>query len=125
MITTANKIINRPDDADALGSLIGYLYVAPHDLAKHIGEPSSEDSGDGKVSRCYTVGEATGPTVYLYDWKATSIYDLDCPSPDEWWAQRVPCHVHVGGYTENWPLAEQLAIELNAAGIKAAARRDR
>lgn len=60
------------------------ITVDPKSLLKVLGDAFISD--DYKVSREW-VCEYDGEVFTVYDWKQTSLYEPDCPTPDEYWSQ--------------------------------------
>lgn len=103
------------------GSLKAYLVAAPADLRKVLGAPQECDGY--KVSGEYVLdlqGE-TGRAIRigLYDWKCTSLYDPDYPSPVRFWNSKEPQTFNLGGTEEfTREVLEHLVHALAYAGVQ-------
>ena len=75
--------------ADTIGVTgMGEIEVPPALLVKRFGSPGS---GDGfKTSGEYVFVDLDGRPFIVHDWKATSLWDSEFPTPEEYWASRVP-----------------------------------
>lgn len=83
-------------DANVGGtSRIGEVSVAPAKLKAVFGP--SESSDGYKVSGEYIFVDKKGTPFTVYDYKSTSLYDEDNPSPDAFWNATVPMEFSVGG----------------------------
>jgi len=80
---------------DAIGTSFHgvYIDVNPSDLFLFFGDGGESDGY--KVSKEW-VFEYKEMVFALYDWKSTSLYDEDLPSPKEFWAQE-SVELHIGG----------------------------
>lgn len=81
-----------------MSSLQGHIDVAPVTLIKLFGKPERSDSY--KVSGEYIFTNYDGKVVRLYDWKSTNLYDSDCQTPEEFWAQINAIEFHVGAVSK-------------------------
>ncbi len=93
------------NDMDANGtSLRAHYTIAPAKLVELLGEPG-EATIDGKVSGqyyFYPVMEGDDDVerhgvVTLYDWKSTTLYGEDAPTPYVFWSSWTPYQFHIGG----------------------------
>lgn len=60
---------------------------------------NSSESDGYKVSGEWAFINREGDVVTIYDWKATSLYDEDLPTPEEFRAQGYPSTFSIGGHT--------------------------
>jgi len=79
---------------------IGTLYAAPSTVAKTLGLPTVI-GGDEKVDREWMFD--FGGSIYAY--KATSNYEPDCPTPEEFWASNEEFPLSICGNRENYKRA--------------------
>lgn len=77
-----------PDANRGGTSWMGDIEVVPAHLIRRFGAPSRSDQY--KVSGQYTFVDDGGGVFVLHDWKATSLYDPDLPSPLAFWNSRSP-----------------------------------
>lgn len=77
-------------------SRMGEIVIAPIDLILAFGQPGESDGY--KVSGEYTFhDEESGIVFTMYDWKSTSLYDSDYPSPEQLWSSNTPITINIGG----------------------------
>lgn len=77
-------------------SRMGEIEIPPADLIMAFGKPGESDGY--KVSGEWTFHNEESNVVFtLYDWKSTSLYDDECPSPKELWAMTEPVRINIGG----------------------------
>jgi hypothetical protein len=75
-------------------SLVEHLEVAPIDVVRALGTPHRRADGY-KVSGLYSFLGDTA-TFTLYDWKSTSLYHQDLPSPLIFWNSRSKVSLSIG-----------------------------
>ncbi len=94
--------MNRSTQTSAGTSFHGNEFFATYnDLVKHIGPPSSQGSGDGKVRYEWTMETSNGDVFTIYDWKELFFED----DQEIYW--------HIGAHT---PAASRKAfLELQTA----------
>lgn len=86
------------NNADAVGiSCQAEVFVSPKRLIEVFGDPA--DCDFNKVSAEWRFTGPGGPFT-IYDWKETSLYDDDLPSPIEL-LQGPPISWHIGGKTKH------------------------
>jgi len=76
------------------GNLLGYIELSPLSLIEKFGAPCESDGF--KVSGEFTF-QLGDDIFYVYDWKSTSLYDEDYPSPSELWNTKGLYEFHIGG----------------------------
>lgn len=92
-------------EASANGtSLQDYLEVAPAKVIRAFGPSMATD--EYKVSGEWVFESDQGHVFTLYDYKATSQYDGEPPTPAEFWASEAPYSLHVGGRNDDEALAD-------------------
>lgn len=92
---TKIKGIYKSYDADAGGSLAGYVTASYADLVILLGDPNSEGD-EYKVSTEWNLELEDGTQFRLYDYKETSLYASDLPSVEKFRAQK-SYSWHLGG----------------------------
>ncbi len=97
---------------DTIGTTeMGEIEVAPALIVKRFGPPGAGD--DYKVSGEYVFADQNGEPFVVHDWKSTSLWDEDFPTPEELWASEEPEELSISsrdletGEFERWFL-EQL-----------------
>lgn len=80
-------------------SLQGYVRVAAADLVARFGQPEKSDGY--KVSGEYLFTDETGRVFTIYEYKETSLYDGDGPSPQAFWSSTVPFNFHIGAMSKD------------------------
>ena len=85
----------RDDRASRRGtSLVGIIEIAPAILRNILGEPM--ESEGVKTTGEYTFVSERGEAVTLYDYKATSRYSPEAPTPEEFWDSDMTEEMHIG-----------------------------
>lgn len=85
-----------PETVDDGTSRMGEIMVAPADLVRAFGPPGESD--EHKVSGEWTFyNEKTGVIFTVYDWKMTSLYDEEYPSPEQLWSSEEEVQINIGG----------------------------
>tara|TARA_R110000772_G_scaffold243600_2_gene356530 strand:- start:25 stop:528 length:504 start_codon:yes stop_codon:yes gene_type:complete len=75
--------------------LQGHVTLLPKSIVSKFGNP--KDSDGYKVSGEYMFKrKETGDVYSLYDWKNTSLYDLDLIEPSEFWNSTKEYNFHIG-----------------------------
>lgn len=98
-----------PEGDFNLSSLQGYILVPPAAIAEKFKKYAE---GGDKASRYYVFEDEQGRVFTVYDYKDTSIYDFDRPSPEEFWLNQEPIDLHIGGYSNPREFIEWLKSEL-------------
>lgn len=62
--------------------------VAPASLVRRFGWPAISDGY--KVSGQYVFADQAGQPYVVHDWKSTSLWEADFPTPDEFWTSDEP-----------------------------------
>jgi hypothetical protein len=98
--------------ADTLGiAETGQIEIAPAIVVRRFGPPQPGSDGY-KVSGEYVFTDNHGRTFVLHDWKATSLWDPELDSPEQFWASPEPAELSVSSRDpgtiefERWLLAE-------------------
>jgi len=72
---------------------MGCVELPPALLVKRFGPPQP---GDGiKVSGEYVFIDAEERVFVLHDWKSTSVWEPDFPTPEQFWSSHVPAELSV------------------------------
>jgi hypothetical protein len=104
----AQKLAFMVGHADLLGtSLQGYLVVPFSRIVEVFGEPTHLGSGDGKVAFEWAITFADGTVASIYDYKSSSLYDPENPTPEQMRATDFD-DWHIGGRSKR---ASQLVRE--------------
>lgn len=74
-------------DANSV-STMGEIEVAPALIVRRFGPPAASDGY--KVSGEYVFIDEKGQPFVVHDWKSTSLWESDFPSPEEFWASDEP-----------------------------------
>lgn len=75
---------------------VGDILVSPSDLILLFGKPGKSDGY--KISGEYSFHNVTTGAVFtIYDWKCTSLYDSDCPNPEDFWSRAQLITFNIGG----------------------------
>lgn|SRR3990167_4037001 len=86
--------------ADVIGTgLQGYLSLPFSRIVEVFGEPTHEGSGDGKVAFEWAITFADGTVATIYDYKASSLYDDENPTPEQMRSSDFS-DWHIGGKTK-------------------------
>jgi hypothetical protein len=75
-------------------SKIDELFIEPAMLVKMFGP--GEESDGYKVSGEYVFTGPEGTVYTVYDYKSTSLYDDDYPTPEEFWSSTEPTYFSIG-----------------------------
>lgn len=85
------------------GGRLGTFHVSPHRCVELMASAGCvvpiDVSGDGKVTRQFVLEDERGVVVAVWDFKLTSAYDEDLPSPEDFWASDVPARLSIAGDT--------------------------
>jgi len=74
-------------------TIMGEVSAVPGVVVRRFGQPSP---GDGyKISGKFFFVNDRGEAFVLHDWKFTSLYNSESPSPDEFWATAEPLELSV------------------------------
>jgi hypothetical protein len=88
-------------------SLQGYLVIPFSRIVEVFGEPTSLGSGYGKVAFEWAITFADGTVASIYDYKSSSLYNEENPTPEQMRASDFS-DWHIGGKSKR---AEQLVRE--------------
>jgi len=72
---------------------IGHIEASPAELIRLFGKPCESDGYKVSGEYLFKIWERF---ITLYDWKATSQYDEDLPSPQDFWANEERVVFNVG-----------------------------
>ena len=89
--------LNPEADAD-MTYFVAEIDVAPALLIELFGHPAPADGY--KVSGQFRFTNSDGAVFNIYDWKTTSLYLSDAPTPQEFWAMREPYTLYVAGLSD-------------------------
>ncbi len=85
-------------DQDANISMTSYkgsFFATFPQMIKKFGEGRK---GDYKVSMEWSFTNDDGNVFTVYDWKSTTLYAENCPSPEDLWSLDEPYEFHVGAH---------------------------
>ena len=79
------------------GYRVGDLRASPSRLVEVFGRPTRGGSDVYKVSGEYYFQDKEKNVFYIYDWKQTSLYDKDYPTPKCFWSFDGKVELGIGG----------------------------